>query len=99
MSDDALADLLGETKTPAPITLGGETTNKYKTLKRVLVACCPKGAKGNRSITELAKHSEVSAQGLYAISKKNRITYQRAKELVALSQGNVNIMDFEPYLI
>ena len=92
-------DLLGDTPA-APITLGtGETPNFFITLKDVMIAACPAERNGQKPIPFLAGKMGCSPQGAYAIASKERITYQRAKLIVEIGEGRVNIMDFEPYLI
>jgi hypothetical protein len=105
MADD-IDDLLGNTNTPAPERessdcgcLAGKSPNYCRNLRHAMTRACPPNEKGKKSFKLLAFHLECTPAGLYAMCDKGRITYARAKQLVALGNGRVHIMDFEPYLI
>lgn len=102
MSD--FEDLLGdeadlEEARPAPTRRIKEDLGP---LQDLMLKCCPPDDDNVVSIAILSGHLNITTQGLFAIIRRERITYTRAKQIIDLQGedgGEVTIADFEKYLV
>lgn len=70
-------------------------------LQDLMLTCCPPNEDNVVSIALLAAQCDVTTQALFAIIRRGRITYTRAKQIVDL-QGEddvVSVADFADYLV
>jgi len=93
-------DLLGDEAdlAPAPTRRVKEDLGP---LQDLMLKCCPPDEDNVVSIAILSGHCDITTQGLFAIIRKGRITYTRAKQIVDLQgeNGEVTIGDFADYLV
>ena len=69
-------------------------------MQDLMLRCCPPDEDNYVSIAILAKHLDITTQALFAMIRKGRITYKRAKQIVDLCpEGTVKVHEFEDYLV
>jgi hypothetical protein len=80
--DPDIDDLLGPSKTK-------------RSLKDTLLSALPPA---NRSIPELARQLEITHQAIYKWLREEKLTPAMVKRIVELSDGRVNLHDFDPWV-
>ena len=72
--------------------------NAPTALHSLLLKAVPENEHGNKTLTELARIMVVSRQGINKWIRREKISPERAMQVVALSEGRVKIEDFHPYV-
>lgn len=67
-------------------------------LHDLLLRACPRNSSGVVSIAVLAKALGMTPQGVYKIIEADKITPERAMQIVEVSRGKVKLEDFHPYV-
>jgi hypothetical protein len=64
----------------------------------LLLRAVPPNDRGKKTLTELSRIIRVSKQGIRKWIRKQKISPERAMQIVAISEGRVQIEDFHPYV-
>ncbi len=67
-------------------------------LHKLLLRAVPKNKLGNKTLTELARLTHLSKWGIRKWINNDKITPERAQQIVKLSEGRVKIEDFHQYV-
>ena len=71
---------------------------KQPTLHELLITACPPDEKGRRSIAILAQAVGVNRASVYLWMKQRKLPPERAAAVVDVSDGRVNLRDFDPFV-
>jgi len=67
-------------------------------LQVLLLRAVPENAHGNKTLTDLSRIIHVSRWGIRKWVMAEKISPERAMQIVAISEGRVKIEDFHPYV-